>query len=987
MQAAAGRWQAIDDLFDAVLERPVSERSTFLDSSCSGDPELRQAVEALLRDYTDAELLLGDSALAFAEPLLARMSPDEVQTEGTPERIGPYHLIREAGRGGMGAVYQAERADDQFRKLVALKLVRRGMDTDEILARFRYERQILASLEHPSVARLLDGGVAPDGRPYLVMEYVEGRPIDRYCDDERLGIDARLALFRIVCDAVQYAHQRLVVHRDIKPSNILVTADGSVKLLDFGIAKLLGDDGADATTPATRTGVRLMTPEHAAPEQIRGDPITTATDVYALGVLLYQLVAGRRPFELSGGSRGELERQVLEQEPVPPSRAAEEGGPAVAERRGTRPAALRRRLRGDLDTIALRALEKAPARRYPTAQVLAEELDRHRRGVPVEARRATLGYRARKYAARHRAGLAVAAAALALATAFGVFHTTRISRERDLAQAEAAKAQATAEFVTGLFNAADPDEARGDTLNVFTLLDRGAARLEREQTGQPAVRAMLQGVLGTLYGKLGNVGRAVPLLDSAHAGQRRLHGERNAATARAARDLALVRYQAGDYAAAESLYRAAADVQRARLGPQDPEVAVTLNGWADMLVQTGKYLEARSLFEEALAIFRALPGDQRVGITTSQFGLATLLRFDEKWENAERLFREVLATRRALYGDTNSNVAVTLNDLGVTLYQKNDLDKADSVLTAALALRRHLFGENHPEVAEALHNLALVPYARRDFATADSLERITLAIDQRLFGPEHRSVGLALNNLGWIASDAGQLDTAVARFRQSLAVMQKASGPESADAALLLANLGDVLQLRGDLAEAEPPLRAALAARRKIHGDEHVAVAGREFYLAVLLAERGKHLEAEQLFKESLARFRRLGPEERGSVARGLSALGSTVLALGRAEEAESLQRRARAIYVKTQGETSDSAAVTAGRVAAALAAQRRYAEAETLLVSGYGTLAKAENPKPANLLLRQLVEVETALGRREEAERYARLLAPTRVSCTACPR
>ncbi|HKT61838.1 MAG TPA: serine/threonine-protein kinase, partial [Gemmatimonadales bacterium] len=389
------RWRRIEELLDGMLDLPPSERAAWLERACAGDEALRSEVEDLAAR--------GEEHTGLPRPPEALIAPAleslavAASSEPSPDRVGPWRLVRELGRGGMGAVYLGERDDDQFRKQVAVKLLHRDVAGDDLVRRFRHERQILATLDHPHIARLLDGGVAA-GTPYIVMEYVDGVPLDLFCERHRLSVAGRLARFADVCAAVQYAHEHLIVHRDLKPTNILVTADGQVKLLDFGIAKLMDEEGVPATAPLTRTGMHLMTPEYAAPEQVRGGRVTTATDVYALGVVLYELLAGRRPYDLRGRSPSEIERVICETEPLRPSTA-------VGRERSGRTEALRRRLRGDLDTIVLKALRKEPERRYPSTAALLEDLQRYRDGLPVRARPDTFAYRARKFAGRHRVGV------------------------------------------------------------------------------------------------------------------------------------------------------------------------------------------------------------------------------------------------------------------------------------------------------------------------------------------------------------------------------------------------------------------------------------------------------------------------------------------------------------------------------------------------------------------------------------------------------
>ncbi|MEM6335703.1 MAG: serine/threonine-protein kinase, partial [Bacteroidota bacterium] len=505
--------QRVLEMVERAFEVPAQDRAAWVAEACEGDEALRAEVEALLAADAEADAFLEQpvthaGSIREAAALLAA----ELPAEG---RAGPYRLLQSLGRGGMGTVYLAQRDDGAFEQNVAVKIVRRGMDTDDILTRFRTERQILASLQHPNIARLLDGGMTADGRPYFVMEYVEGVPITRYCDEHRLSIDERLRLFATVCGAVQYAHQNLIVHRDLKPGNILVADDGTVKLLDFGIAKLLDPDfgGVEART---RTEMRVMTPEYASPEQVRGNVLTTASDVYTLGVLLYELLAGRRPYDLPSRLQHEIERVICAEDPARPSTAVKRvvtlrrrdgttetvSPDTISERRNMPPDSLKRRLGGDLDTIVLKAMSKEPARRYGSAEQLAQDVRRHLDGLPVEARPATVSYRLRKFVERHRVGFTASMIIIGLTVA--LLSTTFVQQRRTeaallRAETEAETSRRVAEFFAGFFRAADPRQAQGDTLTVYDVLDIGTRRIDAELASEPNVRAGLLLTLGDVY--------------------------------------------------------------------------------------------------------------------------------------------------------------------------------------------------------------------------------------------------------------------------------------------------------------------------------------------------------------------------------------------------------------------------------------------------------------------------------------------------------
>lgn len=573
------RWQQIDAVFAAALEQPAAGRDAFLERACGHDPELAREVRALLASDPLAEAALGESATAFAGPLVDVVMPDSGAGDASQSagvRLGPYRVIREIGRGGMGAVYLAERDDQQFEKRVAIKLVKRGMDTDEVLRRFRYERQILASLEHPNIARLYDGGVSDDGRPYLVMEYIEGQAIDIYCDQLCLTVDRRLELFRSVCEAVQFAHQNLIIHRDLKPSNILVTPDGTIKLLDFGIARLLQHDAPDDTSARTET--RAFTPEYASPEQILGHRATTASDVYGLGVVLHQLLAGRRDVVTgTQDDRNHAARELVDRLPDRPSDSARAGVATIAAARGTSIERLVRRLKGDVDAIVLKALEKEPTRRYDSPRAFAADVERHLTGAPVIARRATHGYRLWRYARRHRSGVAASLTLGALIVAFGLFYSARITRERDLAERQRDKAEQVVGFLTGMLTAADPNKAQGDTLTVYDILARSEQRLDTALAAQPEVQEELWRVLGATYRELGDYTRARGLLERSYASALARRGKADSLALETASQLAGALQALGHRDSAERTVRRVLESRRAQYGESNRLVAASLN--------------------------------------------------------------------------------------------------------------------------------------------------------------------------------------------------------------------------------------------------------------------------------------------------------------------------------------------------------------------------------------------------------------------------
>ncbi len=612
-------------------------------------------------------------------------------------RVGAYRIERRIAAGGMGVVYLAAREDD-FEQRVALKLVRRSRGPGdlppavEVLRRFLAERQILAHLEHPNIARILDGGTTDDALPFFVMEYVEGRPIDGYCEQHELPLTRRLELFRTVCEAVHFAHQNLVVDRDLKPDNILVTPAGVPKLLDFGIAKILAPEPG----PDSREG-RLMTPDYASPEQILGQPITTASDVYSLGVLLYLLVAGRHPFRLDG--LGELQRaqQILGEEPPPASTTAQPP--------------LRRRFAGDVDAIIRKAMAREPQERYPSALQLAEDVERHLGDLPVAARSGNWLYRTRKLVRRHRLATAFAVILTALAIAVTVLWRQAVDQRR---QAEIARrsAERVSTFLGDLFQSADPDTARGENLTVREALDQGRERLAGELTEEPEIRAELLAVLGTVYNNLALYGEAREVKEEALRSRRAADPVNRQALATALNNLGRLEYDLGDYVAAETRFREALELWL-ELGDEAWAV-YALRNLAATQMHYGEYGKALELHDQALELQRGLHGPDDPEIATSLYSLGALHRVRGEPAEAERHLRRARVVFASNFGPKHTRVAAVDNSLGRVLLALGRLPEAREHLERALAVRLELLGEDHVQVANSRKSLANLLLAQGD---------------------------------------------------------------------------------------------------------------------------------------------------------------------------------------------------------------------------------------------------------------------------------
>jgi serine/threonine-protein kinase len=883
----------LERLFRAARLHPPDEREAFLDAACADDAELRERVGALLRadGAADEEAFLD----APAADLLPSGEPERDALVGT--RIGPYEVLRPLGRGGMGDVYLALR-EAPFRRYVALKVAREGVQGEEARGRFAFERQVLAALDHPGIARLLDGGVTDGGRPYFAMEYVEGLPITRYADERRLDAPARVRLFQDVCAAVHYAHQNLVLHRDIKPGNILVTPQGHVKLLDFGIAKLLNPTLAPADSPLTDAGVRPMTPEYASPEQVRGGQLTTASDVYGLGVLLYELLTGRLPVSVAGRSHADILEAVSHEDPERPSTRVARDEPAappahdLAAARGATPDRLRRQLRGDLDAICLKALRKEPGQRYGSAEQLAQDLERALERQPVHARRGTRRYRAGRFLRRHRIEAAAAAVVLtALVGGLGaaLWQAGAAHRERDRAEGERAKAEEVARFLEGLFAAADPyapASGRLDTLRVRDFLERGAQRVRTDLEGQPAVQARMLEVVGRVYRSLGLYPDAQRLLEQSLATRRAVLGPDHPDVAESLSSLAVLLLDTGSYERAQQFLEEALGIYgRAGVG-DDPAVAVDLNHLGAVLRERGEYDAAERRHLEALAMIRRTSADQDPLIASFLTDLVSTLEQEGDYPAAERYSEEAVAMHRALYGSTHPALATALRDHGLLLQRRGAYPEAEALFRESLRIVESTLGAEHPQVADLLNRLASVRGWQGDLAAADSIHRRSLALKRRIYGDVHVEVAYGLNNLASVVRSAGRLAEAEALNAEAVAVARAAVGPDHATYWILLGNMATTVGEAGDCRRALPMHRDAIAGmRRTIPRDAYrVPIQQRPF--GACLIEVGEYAEAERTLMEGLTALRAgRGAPERfvRETARELSRLYA---AWGRPEQA-----------------------------------------------------------------------------------------------------
>lgn len=799
------RWRAVSPYLDQAIEMDEEDRVGWLAELRDSDPFIARDLELLLEERrTLLEEGFLDEALATpAEPMVL-----------AGYTVGAYRLIAPIGQGGMGSVWLAERADGRFEGRAAVKLLNpslMGASPSRGEERFKREGSLLARLTHANIARLLDAGVSASGQPYLVLQHIDGQPIDRHCDDRTLDIEARLRLVLDVLAAVAHAHANLVVHRDLKPSNVFVGGDGRVTLLDFGIAKLLEAE----TIALTREGGAALTPEFAAPEQVTGAAVTTATDVYSLGVLLYLLLGGQHPVGAGFRSPADLMKAIVDRDPPrlsdavidtklePPETLA-----TNAARRGTTPEKLRRLLRGDLDTIVAKALKKNAHERYPSVTALADDLRRYLAQQPIGARPDTVAYRTTKFAKRHVGGVAAGTGVIALIALLVGFYTAQLTAERDRARSEAQKSAKVSELMTEILGGADPFRDRPDP-TVRDLLDAGASRLQKDLAGEPAILAEMLTVIGRVYQRLDLNDKAQPLLEQA-----------------------LV-------------------LGRSVGGPEHARVAQTLNDLGVLMRMKGDGPASVSLLEESLAMRRRLLGAKHKDIAVTLSELGRTYGDEGNRERAEVLAREALAMRRELLGDRHRETATNMGDLGLLLWQRGDLAAAEPLLRQSVEISRQVLGDAHPNVGSAQSNLGLVVAERGDHAAAEALFRQALAVRRRALGDRHPGLAVNLNNLAYSLREQKKYDEAVAALEEAVALALPTAGDESPAVAHYRTNLARVHLARGDAAAAEPLLRRSLAVRQRAFGDDDWRVGQTKSLLGASLTALARYAEAETLLLDA----------------------------------------------------------------------------------------------------------------------------------------
>ncbi len=802
------RERRLEELHSGALRLDASERDEFLRQACGGDAELRRAVESLLgyEEKLDGFLEAPPLETATLDKALGR------EQSQAGETLGPYHLLQPIGAGGMGEVWLAEQKQP-IRRRVAIKLIKAGMDTHEVVARFQSERQALALMEHPNIAKVFDAGATPQGRPYFVMEYVTGIPITEYCDNHHMALRERLELFVHVCEGVQHAHQKAIIHRDLKPTNILVgEVDGRPvpRIIDFGLAKATAQP-LTAETMFTQAGAIVGTPAYMSPEQTgsTGVDVDTRTDVYSLGVVLYELLVGAVPLDFHNLAFDDILRRLREDEaPRPSTKLRTLGGHSdtTAQNRGSDPTTLARQLRGDLDAIALKALEKERSRRYATPSELAADIGRYVRHEPLLARAPRVAYRARKYVRRHWVAGAVAGGLLVVLLSFGIAQTLQLRRTRR----ERDRADRIAAFMTGMFKVSDPSAARGNSITARELLDKASKEIDPGLSKDPEMQAQMMQTMGDVYESLGLYPQAQSLLTRAVDIRRRVLGPKNPDTLTVMSRLGGNLMRQSRYPEAEKLDRDTLGAQRRVLGPEHPDTLASMYNLGIVLEYEGHWAEAQKLHREVLNIRRHVLGPEHPDTLTSMSNLANDLGGQVRYAEAEKLCREILDIRRRVLGPEHPDTLTSMNDLGVALFNESRYANAEQLERELMEIDRRVLGPEHPETLRSASHLALTLCNEGRYAEAERLDRETLNIQRRVLGPEHRGTLVSMSNLAIDFTKEGRYSKAEKLQRETMDIDRRVFGPEHPLTALSTYNVGCTLAREGDREQALSLVRKAV---------------------------------------------------------------------------------------------------------------------------------------------------------------------------------
>jgi tetratricopeptide (TPR) repeat protein len=827
-------WERIQGLFLEALDLPPEKQSSFLNVACGDDQGVRREVKSLIAHDGSGEDLIAEALQDTAQSLF-----ESENVAGA--RLGPWRVLREIGRGGMGTVYLACRDDDQFRKNVAIKVVAHGLDTAEMLNRLRHERQILAHLDHPYIARLIDGGNTPQGRPFLVMEYVEGRPIDAYCSEQKLDVFGQLRLFLKVCDAVSYAHRNLIIHRDLKPGNILVTSDRSPKLLDFGIAKVLHEISGGTAEHATR----VLTPEYGSPEQARGEAVTTTTDVYSLGGVLYKLLTGSVPHPIHDRSPLAIVRAINDEDVRKPSD-------------------LRHGLSADVDSIVLKALHTEPQRRYPSVDQFAGDIERLLEGKPVTARPDTLWYRAGKHVRRHVLATGMGVAIVVVLLGFAALQSIQLRKTR----AERDRANRITDFMTGMFKVPDPSESRGQKITAREILDKASQNITSGLSNDSELQADLKFSMADTYTGLGLYSQARGLAESALEIRRRVLGDTNRKTLESQNQVAWLLDREDRYPEAEALIRQTISTDQRVLGADDPLTLDAMDRLSEILQDMGRFQDEEKLQHQVVELCIRRLGSENPQTLKAEALLANSISVQGRNAEAESVYRTVLVNEQRVFGVDAPDTLAMMRDLANTIKDQARYAEAEDLYRQTLAGQQRVLGAEHPVTTDTMVALAYdLFHGAGRIPEAESLYRQAFEIERRVLGPESRITLRAQEGLANVLLMDRQYAEAERLQRNILAIRQRELGPEHTDVLLSKYNLATVLRRSGQGVAAEKLLRDTLDEQTRFLGKENADTLATKAYLADLLNDESRWREAEELAREAFeVQLRVLGPKDMDTV-------------------------------------------------------------------------------------------------------------------------
>jgi len=851
------RWEVARDVFWRAIDLPSAERLEFLAARCVHDDQLREVVDELL----EAEAAAGTFLDAQPEMTLAASTSSDVEAF-VGETIGPYKLLRVLGKGGMGVVFEAEQTSPLHRR-VAVKVIRRGMDTEDVVARFETERQALALMEHVNIARVFDAGVTAEGRLYFAMEYVSGASLTEHCDRNELTIRTRLELFLQICDGVQHAHQKAILHRDLKPTNVLVSIqDGRAvpKIIDFGVAKATARRLTERSKD-TALGVLIGTPAYMSPEQLEMVPdIDTRADVYSLGVMLHELLSGASPFDLEPREEGlsGMLRAIRQREAPPMSttlgKLPPELADAAAKYRRTDVKTLRARLRGDLDWIGARALERDRTQRYGSPRELAEEIRRHLSNQPVLASPPSMSYRARKFAQRHRVGVSVVATGVFVFLAFTIamaIQTQRVAYERDRASELAETSDRVTDFLVGLFGVSDPGEARGNSVTAREILDRGTASIDAELDEQPRIRARMLQTMGEVYLGLGLYDEAEHLLKRALEIHRVTGDWDRINTLQLVNELGELYFATGNLSAAEPYLVEALEYRSDLLGDRHRDTLESVSNVGNLLRSKGEYDAAEEYLKQALDGMRDLLGERHEHTLASLASLGYLYQVRGLYAAAEPYYREALDGYRKTLGADHPNTLNTVNNMGLLHYVQGDLAGAEPYYREVLIVRRRVLGDDHQGTLNSIHNMGALLLAKGDITDAEPYCREALQHSQRVLGEEHPLTIAATNTLARMYAEKGDLSAAERHFRGAVQASRLVHGDQHPRTLIFTISLGGVLTSLGKLSEAHDLLASAVEDIRVSLPREHEFTGLALWQYGRALSAMGSYAAAEPALYEA----------------------------------------------------------------------------------------------------------------------------------------